>query len=138
MGFESVKKERSAKAWNFFNFDKSTEEAKRLLCQKIMKAKGSTTKSLNDHMKVKHSKEWAKDETNKKGTKSIEKSQPKIESFINKDNKKTQEEVISRLALDNISFSTIAKSPMMHEYFSKAGIDLPRSIHIQSGLKLCL
>ena len=64
MGFESVKKERSAKAWNFFNFDKSTEEAKCLLCQKIMKAKGSTTKSLNDHMKVKHSKEWAKDETN--------------------------------------------------------------------------
>ena len=57
MGFESVKKERSAKAWNFFNFDKSTEEAKCLLCQKIMKAKGSTTKSLNDHMKVKHSKE---------------------------------------------------------------------------------
>ena len=54
MGFESVKKERSAKAWNFFNFHKSTEEAKCLLCQKIMKAKGSTTKSLNDHMKVKH------------------------------------------------------------------------------------
>ena len=129
MGFESVKKERSAKAWNFFNFDKSTEEAKCLLCQKIMKAKGSTTKSLNDHMKVKHSKEWAKDETNKKDTKSIEKSQPKIESFINKDNKKTPEEVISRLALDNISFSTIAKSQMMHEYFSKAGIDLPRSMH---------
>ena len=43
MGFESVKKERSAKAWNFFNFDKSTEEAKCLICQKIMKAKGSTT-----------------------------------------------------------------------------------------------
>ena len=56
--------------------------------KKVMKAKGSTTKSLNDHMKVKHSKEWAKDETNKKGTKSIEKSQPKIESFINKNNKK--------------------------------------------------
>ena len=72
MGFESVKKERSAKAWNFFNFDKSTEEAKCLLCQKIMKAKGSTTKSLNDHMKVKHSKEWAKDETNKNDTKYIE------------------------------------------------------------------
>ena len=50
MVFESVKKERLAKAWNFFLFEKETENAKCLLCQQVLKARGSSTKSLNDHM----------------------------------------------------------------------------------------
>ena len=54
MVFESVKKERLAKAWNFFLFEKETENAKCLLCQQVLKARGSSTKSLNDHMKAKH------------------------------------------------------------------------------------
>ena len=49
MVFESVKKERLAKAWNFFLFEKETENAKCLLCQQVLKARGSSTKSLNDH-----------------------------------------------------------------------------------------
>ena len=60
MVFESVKKERLAKAWNFFLFEKETENAKCLLCQQVLKARGSSTKSLNDHMKAKHGKEKSK------------------------------------------------------------------------------
>ena len=37
MVFESVKKERLAKAWNFFLFEKETENAKCLLCQQVLK-----------------------------------------------------------------------------------------------------
>ena len=53
--------------------------------------------------------------------------QPKIEGFTSKPEKKSKEEVISRLALDNIPFSTISRSEMMREYFKIGGIDLPKS-----------
>ena len=58
MVFESVKKERTAKAWSYFLLEKSTEKAQCILCKKILKATGSSTKSLNDHLKLKHANEW--------------------------------------------------------------------------------
>ena len=61
MVFESVKKERTAKAWSYFLLEKSTEKAQCILCKKILKATGSSTKSLNDHLKLKHANEWMKD-----------------------------------------------------------------------------
>ena len=41
----------------YFLLEKETDKAKCLLYQQILEAKGSSTKSLNDHMKAKHSKE---------------------------------------------------------------------------------
>ena len=60
MVVESVKKERTAKVWNYFLLEKSTEKAKCILCKQILKAKGSHTESLNHHLKVKHANEWMK------------------------------------------------------------------------------
>ena len=84
------------------------------------------TKSLNDHMKAKHLKEWVKMPANDTPKKSVI-PQPKIEGFTSKPEKKSKEEVISRLALDNIPFSTISRREMMREYFKIGGIDLPKS-----------
>ena len=52
MVFESVKKERLAKAWNFFLFEKETEKAKCLFCQQVLRARGSSTKSLPVQLKL--------------------------------------------------------------------------------------
>ena len=126
MVFECVKKTKKAKCWNFFHYEKSTERAECQLCKQILRCPGSTTKGLNDHMKAKHLNDWAKivDDTPKKVDKT---PQSKINSYTTKPVKRSREEVITRLALDNIPFSTIAKSEMMREHFELAGVPLPKS-----------
>ena len=128
MVFESVKKERTAKAWSYFLLEKSTEKAQCILCKKILKATGSSTKSLNDHLKLKHANEWMKDSKIENSPQKVLKTkcQPKIDTFV-KPQKKSPEEVISRLALDNIPFSTISRSEMIREHFYIAGVDIPKS-----------
>ena len=92
MVFESVKKERTAKAWSYFLLEKSTEKAQCILCKKILKATGSSTKSLNDHLKLKHANEWMKDSKIENSPQKVLKTkcQPKIDTFV-KPQKKSPE-----------------------------------------------
>ena len=127
--FVDVSKQRFARAWKFFLLGEKEDlgKAQCQLCKKHLKCNGST-KGLNDHLKAFHTKEFEpklniEEKTPKKSSRP---NQQKLDGFINKE-RKSRDEVVSRLALDGVSFHCISKSSIMREAFHAYGTDLPRS-----------
>jgi len=52
--FEDVSDRRESEVWSHFLYNRAQETAKRNLCSVVLKAEGSSTKSLFNHLKSKH------------------------------------------------------------------------------------
>ena len=95
-----------ANVWNFFLWNKRDEKAKCKTCGTVLKCKNSSTKSLFEHFKRIHSKEIGKEKESlpiqaKKMTDYLEKKPIK---------KKSLEKVVTKLAIDGITFRTIVEN----------------------------
>ena len=104
--FVDVSKQRFARAWKYFLLGEKEDlgKAQCQLCKKHLKC-NSSTKGLNDHLKAFHSKEFEPKTNKEEKTPKISSRpiQSKLYGFTNKE-RKSREEVVSRLALDGVSF----------------------------------
>ena len=111
MGFEDVSNEphRRSEVWKSFLLDRENNQAKCKKCleergyNKIFNIKNSNTKSLLDHLKRSHSENNAN---------SI---QAKTNIF---EKKESIGEVVSKLAIDGITFRIICESAVLQRAFS--------------------
>ena len=108
MVFEDISNYRKSEAWKYFWLDRSKEQAKCMKCleekniTKIFKVNNGNTKTLLDHLKRAHTEE---DEMSIQAKKNFFKQ------------KESMGEVISKLAIDGISFRIISESEVLQKAF---------------------
>jgi len=125
--FEDVSDRRKSEVWSHFLYNKAQETAKCNLCSVILKAGGSRTKSLINHLKSKH-------RIHVKGCYEAvsEDAKPKsklvrIEAY-SKNEKESLSEVIAWLvSVDGLTFNQIANSFLIKRAFKTDGYFLPTS-----------
>lgn len=123
--FEDVASKRKSAVWKHFTYKKSEEKAKCNLCLSILKASGSSTNSLINHMKVKH-----KIEVRSLSETSLSEPKPKIKKicdFFTKKNESVDEVLAKLVAVDGLTFNQIANSRRIIQAFRADGILLPSS-----------
>ena len=94
------------------------------MCSAIIKASGSSTKSLITHLKSKHQID-VKLSLEKSVTKPSFKKQ-KIDLYFEKDRRESLGEVVAKLvAVDGLAFNQIASSKLLRRAFAADGYSLP-------------
>lgn len=126
--FEDVSKIRNSFVWRHFLLNKEKELAKCKFCHKELKAKGSSTKGLIEHLNRSHEEEVKKDKDE------IEAEPPKkkktMENYFTKREHSRQDlakKVAMLAALDGLSFHCISSSLTLNELFQKVGFKPPKS-----------
>ena len=118
--------QRKSKVWQHFIYNKVKEKAKCSVCSAIIKASGSSTKSLITHLKSKHHIYMEL---------SLEKSviepsfkKRKINSYFKKDCRGSLGEVVAKLvAVNGLAFNQIASSKLLRRAFAADKYSLPSS-----------
>ena len=122
--FEDVSSSRKSQVWQHFLFNRSREEGKCKTCSTVLKMSGSSTKTLMNHLKLKH-KILVKS-CNEAETPSKSKT-ARIDSFFKKEKESLSEVIAQLVAKDGFSFSQIAKSELTRRAFKSDGFDIPIS-----------
>ena len=120
--FTDTSSQRKSKVWQHFTDNKAEEKAKCSEFSAIIKASGSSTRSLITNVKSKHQIHIKL---------SLEKSvtEPsfkrlKIDSYFKKDCPESLGEVV---AVDDLAFNQIASSKLLRRAFAADGYSLPSS-----------
>ena len=125
-GFEDVSNERGSECWKSFHFNKSQQKAKCLICNKILKASGGSTKGLIDHLLSKHNIDI-------KNTKPVTSTPPSVKKrkmthYFAVKQKMSLETKVSRLcALSCLSFKKLATDVDLREAFQAQGYEMPKN-----------
>ena len=123
--FEDIGLSKKSKVWQNFTSCKTTEKAKRKLCQAILKAAGSSTKGLITYLKSQHKVAVKSSRVEVAKIDEPKLKMQKVDSFF-KSEKQSLGELVSQLtAIDGFTFNQIATSERLRRTFNADGYDLP-------------
>ena len=119
-----ISSQRKSKVWQHFTYNKADEKAKCSVCSAIIKASGSSTKSLITHLKSKHQVHMESSLEKIVTEPSFKKR--KIDSYLKKNRRESLGEVVAKLvAVDGLAFNQIASSKLLRRAFAADGYSLP-------------
>ncbi|XP_050339106.1 uncharacterized protein LOC126765534 [Bactrocera neohumeralis] len=110
--------------WFYFLISTSSEEAKCIKCNAVLKTKGGSTKGLHEHLKV-HGIKLCREAT---PTIAVPKKVAKITSHFSPKNEENIRAIMASLvAVDGLAFSTIAQSKQIRKGMEARKFKVPKS-----------